>query len=240
VSRHCVAVGSGALNTGTGVWISSPPNRLSRGSGRHSVDVHEYGVPGRRAPGGVARRLLAGDHQQRLSSAPPDDRPNPSPSHRHSSPTWISCWQACANTASSSSLRHWPGRAGSRRPWTLVTGRFCARDESARNAGGTPGCGTADGAARRTRGTQTGSPPVPAGPLCQHRACEAPAQREASAALALPVLTRTAGTRVRTVRTGSLAPRPAPCHAAAVRAAGCPMRSCIHGKTAVCPAGTAR
>ena len=117
---------------------------------------------------------------------------------------------------------------------------FCARDESARNAGGTPGCGTADGAARRTRGTQTGSPPVPAWPLCQHRACGAPAQREASAALAMPVRTRTAGTRVRTVRTGSLAPRPAPCHAAAVRAAGCPMRSCIHGKTAVCPAGTAR
>ena len=117
---------------------------------------------------------------------------------------------------------------------------FCARDESARNAGGTPGCGTADGAARRTRGSQTGSPPVPAWPLCQHRACGAPAQREASAAPAMPVRTRTAGTRVRTVRTGSLAPRPAPCHAAAVRAAGCPMRSCIHGKTAVCPAGTAR
>jgi quercetin dioxygenase-like cupin family protein len=58
---------------------------------------------------------------------------------------------------------------------SLVTGRFCARDESARNAGGTPGCGTADGAARRTRGTQTGSPPVPAGPWCQHRACGAPA-----------------------------------------------------------------
>ena len=103
-------------------------------------------------------------------------------------------------------------------PWTPLTGRFCARDESARNAGGTPGCGTADGAARRTRGTQIGSPPVPAGPLCQHRACGAPAQREASAALAMPVRTRTAGTRVRTVRTGSLAPRPAPCHAAAVRA----------------------
>jgi hypothetical protein len=100
------------------------------------------------------------------------------------------------------------------------------------NAGGTPGYGTADGAARRTRGSQTGSPPVPAGPLCQHRACGAPAQREASAALAMPVRTRTAGARVRTVRTGSLAPRPAPCHAAAVRAAGCPMRSCIHGKTA--------
>jgi hypothetical protein len=117
---------------------------------------------------------------------------------------------------------------------------FCARDEWARNAGGTPGCGTADGAAHRTRGTQTGSPPVPAWPLCQHRACGAPAQREASPGLAMLVRTRTAGTRVRTVRTGSLAPRPAPCHAAAVRAAGCPMRSCIHGKTAVCPAGTAR
>jgi len=36
---------------------------------------------------------------------------------------------------------------------------------------------------------------------------------------------------VRTLRTGSLAPRPAPCHATAVRAAGCPMRSCIHDKT---------
>ena len=124
-------------------------------------------------------------------------------------------------------------------PGRPLTGRFCARDESARNAGGTPGCGTVDDAARRTRGTQTGSPPVPAGPLCQHQACGAAAQREASAALAMPVRTRTAGTRVRTVRTGSLAPRPAPCHAAAVRAAGCPMRSCIHGKTAVCPAGTA-
>ena len=46
------------------------------------------------------------------SSAPPDDRPNPSPSHRRSSPTWTGCWQACANTASSSSLRHRPSSAG--------------------------------------------------------------------------------------------------------------------------------
>ena len=122
----------------------------------------------------------------------------------------------------------------------LLTGGLCARDESARNAGGTPGCGTADGAARRTRGNQTGSPPVPAGPLCRHRACGAPAQREAAAAPAMPVRTRTAGTRVRTVRTGSPAPRPAPCHAAVARAASCPMRSYIYGKTAVCPAGTAR
>jgi hypothetical protein len=60
-----------------------------------------------------------------------------------------------------------------------VTGRFCAQDESARNAGGTPGCGTADGAARRTLGTQTGSPPVPAGRGCRHPACGAPAEREA-------------------------------------------------------------
>jgi hypothetical protein len=60
-----------------------------------------------------------------------------------------------------------------------VTGCFCAQDESARNAGGTPGCGTADGAARRTRGTQTGSPPVPAGRGCRHPACGAPAEREA-------------------------------------------------------------
>ena len=123
-------------------------------------------------------------------------------------------------------------------PWPQVlgppvTGRFCAQDESARNAGGTPGCGTADGAARRTRGTQTGSPPVPAGRECRHPACGARAEREASAALALPVRTRNAGTRVRTLRTGSLAPRPALCRAAAARAAGCPMRSCFHGRTAV-------
>ena len=120
-------------------------------------------------------------------------------------------------------------------PGPLVTGRFCAQDESARNAGGTPGCGTADGAARRTRGTQTGSPPVPAGRGCRHPACGAPAQREASAALAMPVRTRNAGTRVRTLRTGSLAPRPALCHAAAARAADCPMRSYVHGKTAEDP-----
>jgi hypothetical protein len=49
------------------------------------------------------------------SSAPPDDRPNPSPSHRPSSPIWTGCWQACANTASSSSLHYWPGRAAGRR-----------------------------------------------------------------------------------------------------------------------------
>ena len=61
---------------------------------------------------------------------------------------------------------------------------------------------------------------------------------EASAALAMPVRTRNAGTRVRTLRTGSLAPRPALCHAAAARAAGCPMRSCVHGRTAVSPGRT--
>ena len=121
-----------------------------------------------------------------------------------------------------------------------VTGCFCAQDESARNAAGTPGCGTADGAARRTRGTQTGSPPVPAGRGCRHPTCGAPAERQASAALAMPVRTRNAGTRVRTVRTGSLAPRPALCRAAAARAAGCPMRSYIHGRTAVSPVGTTR
>ena len=125
-------------------------------------------------------------------------------------------------------------------PGPLVTGQFCAQDESARNAGGTPGCGTADGAARRTRGTQTGSPPVPAGPGCRHPACGAPAEREASAALALPTRTRNACTCVRTLRTGSLAPRPALCRAAAARAAGCPMRSYIHGRTAVSPVGTTR
>ncbi len=118
--------------------------------------------------------------------------------------------------------------------------RFCAQDESARNAGGTPGCGTADGAARRTRGTRTGAPPVPAGRGCRRPACGAPAEREASAALAVPVRTRNACTRVRTHRTGSLAPRPAVCRAAAARAAGCPMRSCIHGRTAVSPVGTTR
>ena len=119
-------------------------------------------------------------------------------------------------------------------------GRLCAQDESARNAGGTPGCGTADGAARRTRGTQTGSPPVPAGPGCRHPACGAPAEREASAALAMPVRTRNACTRVRTLRTGSLAPRPALCRAAAARAATCPMRSYLHGRTAVSPVRTER
>ena len=111
-----------------------------------------------------------------------------------------------------------------------VTGRFCAPDESARNAGGTPGCGTAHGAARRTRGTQTGSPPVPAGRGCRRPSCGAPVEREASAALAAPVRTPNAGTRVRTHRTGSLAPRPAPCRAAAARAAGCSMRSYVHGR----------
>src|SRR5262249_55403302 len=60
----------------------------------------------------------------------------------------------------------------------------------------------------------------------------------ASAARAPPARTRNAGTRVHTPRIGSLAPRPAPCHAAAARAAGCPMRSCIHGKTAISPVGT--
>ena len=121
-----------------------------------------------------------------------------------------------------------------------VTGRFCAQDESARNAGETPGCGTADGAARRTRGTRTGSPQVPAGRGCRHPACGAPAEREASAAVAWPVRTRNAGIRVRTLRTGSLAPRPALCRAAAARAAGCPMRSYVHGRTAVSPVGTTK
>jgi hypothetical protein len=125
-------------------------------------------------------------------------------------------------------------------PWIPVTGLFCAQDELVRNAGGTPGCGTADGAARRTRGTQTGSPPVPAGRGCRHPACGAPAEREASTAFAMPVRTRNPGTRVRTLRTGSLAPRPAPCRAAAARAADCPTGSYIHGRTAVSPVGTAR
>ena len=132
----------------------------------------------------------------------------------------------------------WPVAGASVDP--PVTGRCCARHESARNAGGTPGCGTADGAARRTRGTQTGSPPVPAGPGCRRPACGAPAQREAAPAPAAPVRTRNAGTRVRTHRIGSPAPTPALCRAAAARAAGCSMRSCIHGKAAVSPAGTAR
>jgi len=129
----------------------------------------------------------------------------------------------------------WPPVLGAR-----VTGRLCAQDESARNAGGTPGCGTADGAARRIRGTQTGSPPVPAGPGCRHPACGARARREASAALAMTIRTRSADTRVRILRTGSLASRPAPCRAAAARAAGWPMRSFIHGRTAVALAGTTR
>jgi hypothetical protein len=123
-------------------------------------------------------------------------------------------------------------------PW--VTGRCCAQHGSARNAGERPGCGTADGAARHIRGTQTGSPPVPAGRGCRRPACGAPAQREAAPAPAAPVRTRNAGTRVRTHRTGSPAPTPALCRAAAARAAGCSMRSCIHGKAAVSPAGTAR
>src|SRR5215469_3220243 len=68
-----------------------------------------------------------------------------------------------------------------------VTGCFCAQDESARNAGETPGCGTADDAARRIRGTQTGSPPVPAGRGCRRPACGALAAWEAEAARAAPV-----------------------------------------------------
>src|SRR5215468_7198793 len=79
-----------------------------------------------------------------------------------------------------------------------VTRCFRAQHESARNAGETPGCGTADGAARRTRGTQTGSPPVPAGRGCRRPACGAPAERETAAALAGPVPTRSARTRVHT------------------------------------------
>jgi hypothetical protein len=140
-----------------------------------------------------------------------------------------------------SRLRLWavnpghPAARGQRIPGPSVTERFCAQDESARNAGGTPGCGTADGAARRTRGTQTGSPPVPAGRGCRRPACGAPAEWEASAALAVPVRTRNACTRVRTHRTGSLAPRPVPCRAVAARAAGCSMRSCVHGRAAVSP-----
>jgi hypothetical protein len=50
----------------------------------------------------------------------------------------------------------------------------------------------------------------------------APAEREASAALTMPVRTPNAGTRVRTHRTGSLAPRPALCRAAAARAGRLP------------------
>jgi hypothetical protein len=116
-----------------------------------------------------------------------------------------------------------------------VTGRCRAPHESARNAGGTPGCGTVDGAARRTPGTPTGAPPVPAGRGCRHPACGAPAGREAAVARAVPVRTPTAGTRVRTHRTGSLAPRPAPCRAAATRAAGCSMRSYVHGRATAPP-----
>ena len=114
-----------------------------------------------------------------------------------------------------------------------VTCRFCAQRESARNAGETTGCGTADGAARRTPGIQTGARPVPAGRGCRHSACGAAAERAASAASARPARTRTAGTRVRTLRTGSLAPRPAPCRAAAAQVAGSPMRTYIQGKAAV-------
>jgi hypothetical protein len=121
-----------------------------------------------------------------------------------------------------------------------VTRRLCARDESARNAGETRGCGTADGAARHTLGTQTRSPPVPAGPGCRRPACGAPAERAASPALAAPARTPNAGTQVRTHRTGSPAPTPARCRAAAVRAAGCSMRSYVHDRAAVSAAGTTR
>ena len=116
--------------------------------------------------------------------------------------------------------------------------RCCARDESARNAGGMPGCGIADGAARRTRGTQTGAPPVPAGRGCRRPSWVAPDQRAAAPARATPAPTSNAGTRPRTRRTGSPAPRPARCHVAAARAADGSKRSPIHGKTAVCPPGT--
>jgi hypothetical protein len=121
-----------------------------------------------------------------------------------------------------------------------VTERWCARDELARNAGGTPGCGTADGAVRRTRGTQTGVPTVPAGRACRRPACGAPDEREAAPAPAVSVRTRNACTRARTHRTGSLAPRPGLCRALAARAAACPMRSCVHGKAARSPVGTTR
>ena len=113
-----------------------------------------------------------------------------------------------------------PAARGRRIVGPSVTGRFCAQDESARNAGETPGCGAADGAARRTRGTQTGSPPVPAGRGCRRLTCGAPAEREASAALAVPVRTRNVCARVRTHRTGSLAPRPALGRAAAACSCG--------------------
>jgi hypothetical protein len=90
----------------------------------------------------------------------------------------------------------------------------------------------------RIRGARTGLPPVPAGLECQHPACGARAGRDASAASAMPVRTRNAGTRTR--RIGSLAPRPARCRGAAARAADRPMRSCVHGKTGVSPVGTTR
>jgi hypothetical protein len=133
-----------------------------------------------------------------------------------------------------------PAVRGQRILGPSVTNRFCAQDELARNAGGTPGCGTADDAARRTRGTQTGSPPVRAGRGCRRPTCGAPAQLQASAALAAPIRTRNVCTQVRTHRIGSLAPRPALCRAAAARAAGCSMRSRVHGRAAASPAGTTR
>jgi len=114
-------------------------------------------------------------------------------------------------------------------------GRCRAPHESARNAEGTPGCGIAGGAARRTPGTPPGAPPVPAGPGCRRPACGARAGRAAAAARAGPVRTPTAGTRAHTHRTGSPAPRPAPCRAAAARAAGCSMRSYVHGRATVSP-----
>ena len=55
------------------------------------------------------------------------------------------------------------GNAERPSPIPPVRCRFYAQDASARNAEGTPGCGTANGAARRTPGTQTGAPPVPPG-----------------------------------------------------------------------------
>src|ERR1700742_751746 len=59
--------------------------------------------------------------------------------------------------------------AGSLQLTAVRHGRLRARDEWARNAGGTLDYGTAGGAVPRTRGTRTGAPPVPAGRGCRRR-----------------------------------------------------------------------
>jgi hypothetical protein len=146
-------------------------------------------------------------------------------------------WRPGGQLAAGNRVRLWavnPGHlvaCGRRIVGSPVTGRFRVRDKSARNAGGTPGCGTADGAARRTQGIQPGSPPVPAGPGCRCPACGGWAGSRSGRCSASSDTKRLyQGSHS---SHGSLAPGPARCRAAVAPAAGCPVRSCLHGRAAV-------